>query len=110
MLTPTMIKYIEDNIDQASKQDFMTTVCFLYNELLEKSYKEIGKLNHYSEERRGSDLQYSKTPDSQFFAVSRSVDSRSSRKSFTIQEYAKKEVQVNQNPVFDKLLNEFRNI
>ena len=59
MLTPTMIKYIEDNIDQASKQEFMTTVCALYNKLLEDSYKEIGKLKHYIEEKRGSDLQYS---------------------------------------------------
>ena len=43
MLTPTMINYIDSNMDLSSKQDYMHYICQFYLEVLMKCYKEIGK-------------------------------------------------------------------
>ena len=43
MLTPTMINYIDSNMDLSSKQDYMHYICQFYLEVLLKVYKEIGK-------------------------------------------------------------------
>ena len=43
MLTPTMINYIDSNMDLSSKQDYMHYICQFYLEILLKCYREIGK-------------------------------------------------------------------
>ena len=43
MLTPTMINYIDSNMDLSSKQEYMHYICQFYLEILLKCYREIGK-------------------------------------------------------------------
>ena len=43
MLTPTMINYIDTNMDLASKQDYMHFICEFYLTVMLNCYKEVGK-------------------------------------------------------------------
>lgn len=42
LLTPTMIKYVDDSMEQSSKKNYLLRICNFYKELLLKSYLEIG--------------------------------------------------------------------
>ena len=39
MLTPTMINYIESNMDISSKQDYMGHICDFYKDILKNFYQ-----------------------------------------------------------------------
>ena len=43
MLTPTMINYIDTNMDLASKQEYMHFICEFYLTVMQNCYKEVGK-------------------------------------------------------------------
>lgn len=49
MLTPTMINYIDTNMDLVSKQDYMHYICEFYLENLQKAFKEIGRVGFKTE-------------------------------------------------------------
>ena len=43
LLTPTMINYIHNSIDNSSKKNIMDKICEFYSEILQKCYSIIGK-------------------------------------------------------------------
>ena len=48
-LTPTMLKFIEENIDHRSKNEYMESISDFYNQLLGQSYEQISKKSNVFE-------------------------------------------------------------
>ena len=46
MLTPTMIKYVDDYLEEVCKNNYFQQICSFYREILHNSYKHLGNVQN----------------------------------------------------------------